>query len=276
MIDFKITEVDESGKKQKHRSSKVAAVLLFIGLGVGALETLAYIFASGDETLLAAKKFPFLHDIAWSFVQNWSDLWSAFRSTATGALVGLAVGTVIGVMIALLAARSRIWESAVYPYVVVGQMIPTIALAPIVLVVLRDVGTTRVVVASFITFFPISLNTLKGLKSVPADGAELMLSFNSSGLKTLWKFRIPAAMPFFFTGFKIAAPLAVVAEIVVELSGATTGVGYLILITQYYGPSFASFFWASVLLALLLGVLFYRAAVWLERAMTSWQPEFRS
>ena len=183
--------------------------------------------------------------------------------------------TVIGVVIAAIAARSRIWESASYPYVVLGQMVPTIALAPLILAILRDFTITRIVVASYITFFPMSLNTLKGFKSVPPEEAELMSSYNSSGWKTMVKLRIPAAAPFFFTGFKIAAPLAVVAEIVVELSGATDGVGYLILITQYYGPQFASLFWAAMLLTLSLGILFYRGAVLLERLATPWQPEFR-
>ena len=154
-------------------------------------------------------------------------------------------------------------------------MVPTIALAPILLAILRDFTITRIVVASYITFFPMSLNVLKGLKSVPSDEAELMASYNSSGRQTLMKLRIPSAAPFFFTGFKIAAPLAVVAEIVVELSGATDGLGYLILITQYYGPQFASLFWAAVVLTLLLGVTFYRGAALLERLVTPWQTEFR-
>ena len=230
---------------------------------------------ASNDTPLAGKKFPYLHDIAVAIVENWPDLWSAVRTSATGALVGLVVGTVIGVVLALIAGRSRIWESAFYPYVVVGQMVPTIALAPILLAVLRDFGITRIVVASYITFFPMSLNTLKGLKSVPHDEAELMASYNSSRWQTLLKLKIPASAPFFFTGFKIAAPLAVVAEIVVELSGATDGVGYLILITQYYGPQFASLFWAAVILTLALGILFYRGAALLERLITPWQPEFR-
>jgi len=230
---------------------------------------------SASDTPLAGKKFPYLHDVAIAFVDNWPDLWSALRTSAIGALIGLVIGTIIGVLIAAIAGKSRIWESAAYPYVVLGQMVPTIALAPILLAVLRDFEITRIVVASYITFFPMSLNTLKGLKSVPADETDLMESYNSSGWQTMLKLRIPAAAPFFFTGFKIAAPLAVVAEIVVELSGATDGVGYLILITQYYGPQFASLFWATVLLTLLLGVAFFRGAVLLERLLTPWQPEFR-
>ena len=230
---------------------------------------------ASSDTPLAGKKFPYLHDIATAIVENWPDLWSAVRTSASGALVGLVIGTVIGVVLALIAGRSRIWESAFYPYVVFGQMVPTIALAPIILAILRDFAITRIVVASYITFFPMSLNVLKGLKSVPHDEAELMATYNSSRWQTLIKLKIPAAAPFFFTGFKIAAPLAVVAEIVVELSGATDGVGYLILITQYYGPQFASLFWAAVIMTLSLGILFYRGAALLERLVTPWQPEFR-
>ena len=244
-------------------------------LAVGGLWQLNAWRVASSQTPLAGKKFPYLHDVAAAIVQNWPDLWSAVRTTASGALVGLVIGTVIGVALALLAGRSRLCESTFYPYVVFGQMVPTIALAPILLAILRDFTLTRIVVASYITFFPMSLNVLKGLKSVPPDEAELMAAFNASRLQTLLKLRIPAAAPFFFTGFKIAAPLAVVAEIVVELSGATDGVGYLILITQYYGPQFASLFWAAVVMTLGLGIVFYRAAALLERLITPWQPEFR-
>ncbi len=265
--------VDSRSMWPKLRTWGIGALLVLV---VGSLWQLNAWRVAASETPLASKKFPYLHDVAIAIFQNWPDLWSAVRTTATGALVGLGIGTTIGVVLALIAGRSRIWESAFYPYVVFGQMVPTIALAPILLAILRDFTITRIVVASYITFFPMSLNVLKGLKSVPDDEAELMASYNSSRRQTLTKLRIPAAAPFFFTGFKIAAPLAVVAEIVVELSGATDGVGYLILITQYYGPQFASLFWAAVILTLLLGVLFYRGAALLERLITPWQPEFRT
>ncbi len=255
--------------------SRTWTIGTLLALAFGGLWQLNAWRVAASDTPLAGKKFPYLHDVATAMVQNWPDLWSAVRTTASGAMVGLVIGTTIGVVLALIAGRSRIWESAFYPYVVFGQMVPTIALAPILLAILRDFTITRIVVASYITFFPMSLNVLKGLKSVPPDEAELMASYNSTRRQTLMKLRIPSAAPFFFTGFKIAAPLAVVAEIVVELSGATDGVGYLILITQYYGPQFASLFWAAVILTLLLGVVFYRGAALLERLFTPWQPEFR-
>ena len=264
--------VESRAVRSRLRTWGVGTLLVVV---VGVLWQLNAWRVAASDTPLAGKKFPYLHDVGLAIVQNWPDLWSAVRTTAGGALVGLAIGTTIGVLLALVAGRSRIWESAFYPYVVFGQMVPTIALAPILLAILRDFTITRIVVASYITFFPMSLNVLKGLKSVPPEEAELMASYNSSRRQTLTKLRIPAAAPFFFTGFKIAAPLAVVAEIVVELSGATDGVGYLILITQYYGPQFASLFWAAVILTLLLGVIFYRGAALLERVVTPWQPEFR-
>ena len=265
--------VDSRPVRHKLRRWGIGLLLVFAFVGLWQLN--AWRVAASD-TPLAGKKFPYLHDVAIAFVENWPDLWSALRTTASGALVGLAIGTTIGVILAVIAARSRIWESAFYPYVVFGQMVPTIALAPILLAILRDYTITRIVVASYITFFPMSLNVLKGLKSVPHDEEELMESYNSSRWHTLVKLRIPAAAPFFFTGFKIAAPLSVVAEIVVELSGATDGAGYLILITQYYGPQFASLFWAAVIMTLFLGIVFYRGAALLERLVTPWQPEFRN
>ena len=116
-------------------------------------------------------------------------------------------------------------------------MVPTIALAPILLAILRDFTITRIVVASYITFFPMSAQRAEGTQERPhreggVDGKLQLLAVAHPG-----ETPDSCGCPFFFTGFKIAAPLSVVAEIVVELSGATDGAGYLILITQYYGPS---------------------------------------
>ena len=236
---------------------------------------LAAVAMLAADVPLATSKLPAPHVIVGAAVDRAALLGASLWVTARGALIGLFFGTLLGVGVALVVAQSRWLEDAAYPFIIGGQMIPTIALAPIILTALRNPTATRVVVATYISFFAISLGMLKGLKSTTHDALELMRSYNASRSQVYRKVRVPGAVPFFFAGLKVAAPLAVVGEIVVELTGATTGLGYLILVTQYYGPTYAPLFWASMIVTLLLGLAFYLGAARLERLVSPWQQEFR-
>jgi NitT/TauT family transport system permease protein len=229
--------------------------------------------ASGDRS--AATKLAPPHLIALAYVDQAQTLLDALWATTRGALLGLAVGTVLGAAIGLVMAQARWVEEAAYPYIVAAQMIPTIALAPIILSAVRDADTTRVIVAAYVTVFAISLATIRGLKSTPPQALELMRALNAGQVSTYRKVRVPAALPFFFAGLKVAAPLAVVGEIVVELAGSKDGLGTLLLTTQYYGPGYANLFWAAIVATMLLGFLFARAAGLIERLVAPWQPELR-
>lgn len=256
-------------------ASSRRTTLVFVVSVLLAWELASAVLVAADVGL-ARSKLPFPHEIAERMISEAPLLGSSLWVTTRGALVGLVFGTVLGVALAVVVAQSRWLEDAFYPYIVGGQMIPTIALAPILLTALQSPPATRIVVATYITFFAISLGTLKGLKSTPHDALELMRSYSASRTDVFRKVRIPSCLPYFFAGLKIAAPLAVVGEIVVELTGATSGVGYLIVVTQYYGPAYAPLFWASMLLTLVLGLVFYLGAGRLERLVSPWQQEFRA
>jgi NitT/TauT family transport system permease protein len=231
---------------------------------------------AASDAELATSKLPTPHAIAQRMVQEAPLLGEALWVTAKGALIGLLVGLVIGVAVSLLLAQSRVLEAAFYPYVIGGQMLPTIALAPLLLAALQNATLTRIIVAAYITFFAITIGTLKGLKSVAPESLELMRSYNAGRRQLYSKLKLPAALPFLFSGLKVAAPLAVVGEIVVELTGSTSGLGYLILSSQYYGPQYATLFWASMLITLALGFVFYQAVALVERIVSPWQHEFRT
>jgi NitT/TauT family transport system permease protein len=249
---------------------------LIAGLGIlAAWEAGAALLAASDVPL-AASKLPYPHAVAQRIVAEAPLLLQALGVTAGGALVGLLVGIVLGVVIAVALAQSRALESAIYPYVVGGQMLPTIALAPILLAALQNATLTRILVATYITFFAITIGALKGLKSVPPESLELMRSYNAGRGQLYAKLKLPASLPFLFAGMKVAAPLAVVGEIVVELTGSTSGLGYLILSSQYYGPPYATLFWASMLITLALGFAFYQVVAVVERIVSPWQHEFRT
>jgi NitT/TauT family transport system permease protein len=251
------------------RRLALSFVILVVAWEVGSL----LMAGSGDRT--AATKLPAPHLVLRAFVEQAPTLLQAAWATARGALLGLAVGTLVGFLLALLMSQARWIEEAGYPYVVAAQMIPTIALAPIVLSAVRDADATRVVVAAYVTMFSVSLGTIRGLKSTPPAALELMRTIDARRWETYRKVRIPAALPFFFAGLKVAAPLAVVGEIVVELAGSKDGLGTLLLTTQYYGPSYAYLFWAALLTTMALGYLFAWTAGLVERIVAPWQPELR-
>jgi NitT/TauT family transport system permease protein len=227
----------------------------------------------GDR--LAAMKLPFPGDVVEAMVAHAPTLAESAWSTIRGALIGLVVGTIVGFLIGLLMAQARWVEDASYPYIVAAQMIPTVALAPIILGAVRDPEVTKVVVAAYITVFAVSLGTIRGLKSTPGDALELMRTYHASRRQQYTKLRLPAALPHFFAGLKVAAPLAVIGQIVVELAGSKDGLGNLLIETQYYGVSFAHLFWATMLLTLALGLVFAGAAALLERVVSPWQSDFR-
>jgi NitT/TauT family transport system permease protein len=265
------------GSKERRRASlrSAAPPLLLLGALIVVWEVVALVMVSLEVPQATSKLAP-PHEILLRIVDELPFLADNLRVTAQGAGVGLIGGIVTGVSVALLVAQTRWLESAVYPYIIGGQMIPTIALAPILLVATRNQTVTRFLIATSITFFAISLSTLKGLKSTSHGSLEMMTAHSASRMQIYRYVRIPGSLPFFFAGLKVAAPLAVVGEIVVELTGANSGLGYTILVSQYYGPRFATLFWAALVITLLLGASFYYAAVVLERLLSPWQQEFRS
>ncbi|MDU2240057.1 MAG: ABC transporter permease subunit, partial [Paenibacillus sp.] len=163
-----------------------------------------------------------------------------------------------------------------FPYAVASQMIPILGLAPIIYGIVRDEQVSRILISGYITFFPVSLNMLRGLRSVSPASLELMHSYAAGRMAVYWKLRFPAALPGLFSGLKIAAPLAVTGAILVELMGAQRGIGVLMLRNLYYGPSHTYTFWASVLIAAVLGIFSYLLMSLAERFIAPWQPEFRA
>jgi NitT/TauT family transport system permease protein len=213
--------------------------------------------------------------IATTFVGQPSLFLDALVITWKGAVIGLLVGIVIGVVVALLSVASRVVESVIYPYIVASQMVPTIILAPIILAVVQNGEIARVLAAAYITFFVIALNLTKGLRSVAPDELTLLRSIYARPWQIYTKVRVPRSLPHFFVGLKVAAPLSVVGEVTIELTGAQSGLGTLTLTSLKYGESHVYTFWVAVLLIGSLGYAMFLVASLLERWLTPWQPEFR-
>jgi NitT/TauT family transport system permease protein len=229
-----------------------------------------------SEMRVVQMKLPLPHLVFAALIDpdNINQLWLAGLLTLRSALIGFVVGALVGFGLALFMVQSRLLERSFLPYVIASQMVPVIALGPIVYSMFKDENVARVLIAAYVTFFPVTVSALKGLRSVDPNALSLMASYAASRWQVYAKLRIPAAMPYVFQALKIAATASVIGAIVVELMGAQQGIGVTILRTQYYGPANAYKLWAAIVVASLLGILFFQAVALVERIVLRWQPEF--
>ncbi|MEC0168919.1 ABC transporter permease [Paenibacillus graminis] len=227
------------------------------------------------KTPLAQSKLPYVHEVAGTLLKYSSTLLKEGGATFGNAGVGFLIGAAAGVLLAVLMSLSKTVEQLAFPYAVASQMIPILGLAPIIYGIVRDEQVSRIIISGYITFFPVALNMLRGLRSVDLPAVELMHSLAAKPWAVYWKLRFPAALPGLFSGLKIAAPLAVTGAILVELMGAQHGIGVIMLRNLYYGPSHTYMFWSTVLVGALLGIASYWLMSLVERLAAPWQPEFR-
>jgi NitT/TauT family transport system permease protein len=201
--------------------------------------------------------------------------------TAKEAALGFAIGAVVGFTLACLLVHSGLAQRAFLPYIVASQTIPILAIAPMVVVWITPhlpaslAGWGAVaVIAAYLTFFPVVINTLRGLQSAEPRAHELLRSYAASKWQVLWHLRVPASMPYLFTALKISATASVVGAIIGELpSSIQDGLGGAILnFNQYYSIQPANL-WATNLVAAGLGIAFFLAIVLAEHIVVRRAPE---
>ncbi len=239
-------------------------------------EIVSWLLLNEWKVPLAQSKLPFIHELIRTFGQYGGTLSKEGRITFANAGMGFVLGAAAGVLLAVLMSVSKWIEMLSFPYAVASQMIPILGLAPIVYGIVHNEQLSRILIAAYLTFFPVSLNMLRGLRSIDPSALELMASYAAKPWTIYWRLRLPASLPGLFSGLKISAPLAVTGAILVELMGAQHGVGVIMLRNLYYGPSHAYMFWCTVIVAAMLGVLSYLAINVLERITVPWQPEYRN
>ena len=186
--------------------------------------------------------------------------------TLQEAVAGFLMGGLLGFALGVAFTHSGLLERGLLPYVVASQTVPLLAIAPMVVIWLGGSWFSVAVIAAYLTFFPVTINTLQGLRSTEPTAVELMHSYAASSWDILWKLRVPSALPYIFTALKVSATASVVGAIIGELpSGIAGGLGRVILnFNQYYatGPEKL---WASILFSSLTGMVFFLFISLLER-----------
>ncbi len=205
-------------------------------------------------------------------------LLKAAAFTAKEAAAGFALGAVVGFGLALGLSQSRLLQRGFLPYIVASQTIPILAIAPMVVVGLGSKGITSwkavSVTAAYLTFFPVTVNTLRGLQSADPRAVELMRSYAADRWSILRKLRVPASMPYLFAAFKISATASIVGAIISESSASIQdGLGGAIInFNQYYSIEPRKL-WATNIVAAALGILFFVAVAVTERLVVRRAPE---
>jgi NitT/TauT family transport system permease protein len=201
------------------------------------------------------------------------ELWSAGWYTFQEALGGFVLGSGIAILVALVLARWRPLGTALLPYAVAANAIPIIAFAPITNQWFGGglTKSSKIAIAAVLCFFPVLVNTLRGLTSVRPQDLELMRSYAAGNVEVFRRVRIPTALPFMFTGLKVASVLAMIGAVVGEyFGGALNAIGVLILsrsrVFQFNEA------WAGVLVVCLFGLALYIAVAIVERLALRWVP----
>lgn len=215
---------------------------------------------------------PLPSEIVAAFFVNFDVIWVATKSTGFIVVTGLIVGVAVGVVWALLVSRFRLANETLTPLAISLNAIPIIALAPIFNAwfgLLSPLSNQAIVV--MLVFFPVFINTTKGLTDIEPTEIELMRSYAASTWQVTRNVRIPNAMPFFFTALKIASSLAVIGAIVAEyFGGRQDALGPFIV--QNAGLARYTEAWAAVLAGSLMGIVLYLISLAFERAAMPWRP----
>lgn len=174
--------------------------------------------------------------------------WVTFSATFLGFVMGTALGTLLAVGIVF----NRTMDMSVMPWVIASQTIPILAIAPMIIVVLNAVGLAgllpKAIISMYLSFFPVVVGMVKGLRSPDQMQLDQMRTWNASGWQTFWKLRLPSSMPYFFTSLKVGVAASLVGAIVGEMpTGAVAGLGARLLAGSYYGQTVQ--IWSALLMA---------------------------
>jgi len=252
-----------------------AAVLMNIGLVRDAFEREETGYTTGDllSGSLAAERprLPAPHQILATFADDifgyplTSGRSLVYHSAVTlsETVLGFALGVVFGIVLATLIVHMRALQKSLLPWIICSQMVPILAVAPIVIVVLGAIGIRgllpKSIISAYLCFFPVAIGMVKGLSSPDPIQRDLMKTWSATPAQVFWKLRWPAAVPFLFASLKVAVTVSLIGAIVGELpTGAQAGIGARLLAGSYYGQTvqiWAALLAASLLAAGLVGVI---------------------
>ena len=196
-------------------------------------------------------------------------LWRHTQVTLIEILIGLSVGLVVAICLGYVLAKSPLLERLLSPYIIASESIPVVALAPLLVIWFGFGGLSKALIAALIVFFPVLVNTIVGIRSVEQDLRDLMYSLQASRWQTFLMLEVPASLPVFFGGLKMAVTLAVIGAVVGEFVGADRGLGTLINIGR--GVMDTPLIFVALFTLVFIAMSLYTAVVVIENRVLAWQ-----
>ena len=204
---------------------------------------------------------------------SWHSLLLHAYVTTVEIILGFLVAVLAGVGLAVVMVYVPLVEQAIYPWIVVSQVVPKVALGPLFVIWLGFGMLPKVTIAFLIAFFPILIDTLIGLNSIEQEPFYLLRSMGAGRLKAFWYLRLPHAMPNIFAGMKVAMTLAVVGAIIGEFVGANAGLGYLLLYAN--GAMNTRLLFAALVVLTIAALILYAILVIVEKFVIPWHVSVR-
>jgi NitT/TauT family transport system permease protein len=214
-------------------------------------------------------------DIAGALVARWPRLAEAGRNTLVEAVGGFGIGLAAGLLVAFATARFALARGALMPFAIAANAVPIIAFAPIANAWFGVTSPlSKMAIVAVLVFFPVMINTVRGLTSADASTLELMRSYAAREREVFAKVRVPAALPYLFTALKVGATLSLIGAVVGEyFGGATVALGRIIVESASFLRMADA--WAAIIIAAALGIAFYLAISAAERAVMPWHASVR-
>jgi NitT/TauT family transport system permease protein len=173
------------------------------------------------------------------------------------ALIGFTIGGLLGLLLGIGFVHSRLAERAFVPYVVASQTVPILAISPLIVVATKAGWASVAIISAYLTFFPVTIAALRGLRAADARAFELMRSYAAGRLAVLWKLRLPTSVPYLFSSLRVAAAASVIGALVGELpSGIPDGLGASLLNYNQYYTAGPERLWATIIMCAALGLAF--------------------
>ncbi len=202
-------------------------------------------------------------EIGRVFAKEWALLWKNFWPTLYEALMGFLLGNAVAVLLAIVFVYNRYVQAAYFPVILFFNTIPILALAPVIILIFGLGVLPKIIIAAVICFFPTLVNMIRGLESVTPNELELFRVLSASKFETLWKLRLPRALPFLFASLRISSATAVIGAVVGEWIGSDRGLGAMIIQATFNYQS--GRLYAAITLCSCLAILLFLVIVAIEK-----------
>ena len=218
---------------------------------------------------IPAYLIPSPFSVLTAIIENFKGLFLDTFVTGTESLVGFIIATIVSIFSAVLFSSNKLASSFIMPFLIGLKAIPIIAIAPLLVLWFGNEFLSKALMAAIISFFPIVVNLVRGLRDVPHEEIELLESMAASNYQIFKYLRVPNSLPYLLSGLKIASTLSVVGAIVGETVGANRGIGHLIIVASLRIETELVF--CGIIFASLLGVAFYYSIEFFEKKLVFWR-----